>query len=223
MLSLDVVGSLGLQDVLVLLFLPILSFSYSDFLNICKYIFLPLNVLLIHAASVLSYRFLPTTYVPETTCVALQSLSLAVGPVSWGSWPAYCKLRVCGSPIKSAYFPSRQCHRCRVSFIIQASSRSHANKRLVEWTYCQCQGLPTRLVSDTHPSRYISHGSTRGTDLPSHLPCEPDLVLAADCVYFEPAFDLLVSTLSSLATSPKTEFLFCYKKRRKVGNFEVLP
>ncbi|KAF8520080.1 putative methyltransferase-domain-containing protein [Gautieria morchelliformis] len=54
-----------------------------------------------------------------------------------------------------------------------------------------------------------------GTELPSSIPLEPDLVLAADCVYFEPAFDLLVSTLSALATSPKTEFLFCYKKRRK--------
>lgn len=57
----------------------------------------------------------------------------------------------------------------------------------------------------------------RGTHLPLNIPRQPDLVLAADCVYFEPAFDLLVSTLSALATSSKTEFLFCYKKRRKVS------
>ncbi|KAF8897221.1 putative methyltransferase-domain-containing protein [Infundibulicybe gibba] len=42
----------------------------------------------------------------------------------------------------------------------------------------------------------------------------PHLILAADCVYFEPAFPLLVQTLSDLATST-TEILFCYKKRRK--------
>ncbi|KAF8592477.1 hypothetical protein K439DRAFT_1378610 [Ramaria rubella] len=54
-----------------------------------------------------------------------------------------------------------------------------------------------------------------GPQLPSTVPLEPDLVLAADCVYFEPAFDLLVSTLCALATSPRTEILFCYKKRRK--------
>jgi len=42
----------------------------------------------------------------------------------------------------------------------------------------------------------------------------PDLILAADCVYFEPAFPLLVQTLSELSDS-KTEILFSYKKRRK--------
>ncbi|KAH7931371.1 hypothetical protein BV22DRAFT_999032 [Leucogyrophana mollusca] len=44
---------------------------------------------------------------------------------------------------------------------------------------------------------------------------QPDLILAADCVYFEPAFPLLVETLSALATCENTEILFCYKKRRK--------
>jgi len=64
------------------------------------------------------------------------------------------------------------------------------------------------------------------------VPHAPDLILAADCVYFEPAFPLLVQTLAALvppaATSTKkletrtetkvdtgTEVLFCYKKRRK--------
>lgn len=41
------------------------------------------------------------------------------------------------------------------------------------------------------------------------------MILAADCVYFEPAFPLLVQTLSDLSDS-RTEILFCYKKRRKV-------
>jgi len=52
-----------------------------------------------------------------------------------------------------------------------------------------------------------------GETLPPEIP-RPDLILAADCVYFEPAFPLLVRTLSELATE-RTEILFCYKKRRK--------
>ncbi|KAF8303092.1 hypothetical protein DL93DRAFT_2067017 [Clavulina sp. PMI_390] len=41
------------------------------------------------------------------------------------------------------------------------------------------------------------------------------MVLAADCVYFEPAFPLLVETLHTLGSSSDAEILFCYKKRRK--------
>ncbi|KIK99697.1 hypothetical protein PAXRUDRAFT_465335 [Paxillus rubicundulus Ve08.2h10] len=52
-----------------------------------------------------------------------------------------------------------------------------------------------------------------GEALSSEIP-RPDIILAADCVYFEPAFPLLVDTLSELATA-RTEILFCYKKRRK--------
>lgn len=44
----------------------------------------------------------------------------------------------------------------------------------------------------------------------------PDMILAADCVYCEPAFPLLVHTLVELTSSPSTDILFCYKKRRKV-------
>ncbi|KAG5651714.1 hypothetical protein H0H81_007719 [Sphagnurus paluster] len=60
-----------------------------------------------------------------------------------------------------------------------------------------------------------------GTPLPVDIPV-PDLVLAADCVYFEPAFPLLVQTLAALVDAREdrgsrgeTEVLFCYKKRRK--------
>ncbi|KAK6380803.1 Protein-lysine N-methyltransferase efm6 [Exophiala oligosperma] len=42
----------------------------------------------------------------------------------------------------------------------------------------------------------------------------PDIVLAADCVYFEPAFPLLQSTLEDLI-GPSTTCYFCFKKRRK--------
>ncbi|KAI4519093.1 S-adenosyl-L-methionine-dependent methyltransferase [Schizophyllum commune Loenen D] len=50
--------------------------------------------------------------------------------------------------------------------------------------------------------------------LPKELRKKVDMVLAADCVYFEPAFPLLVQTLVDLVHG-ETEVLFCYKKRRK--------
>ncbi|KAF8351197.1 putative methyltransferase-domain-containing protein [Amanita rubescens] len=52
-----------------------------------------------------------------------------------------------------------------------------------------------------------------GVDPPPDIP-RPDVILAADCVYFEPAFPLLAQTLADLADQ-STEVLFCYKKRRK--------
>ncbi|PCH41625.1 hypothetical protein WOLCODRAFT_137503 [Wolfiporia cocos MD-104 SS10] len=63
-----------------------------------------------------------------------------------------------------------------------------------------------------------------GTPIPffSDFPRHPDVILAADCVYFEPAFPLLVQTLAELVPVPslsvtdaQPEVLFCYKKRRK--------
>ena len=42
----------------------------------------------------------------------------------------------------------------------------------------------------------------------------PDVVLAADCVYFEPAFPLLLQTLGDII-GPRTTCYFCFKKRRK--------
>lgn len=53
-----------------------------------------------------------------------------------------------------------------------------------------------------------------GEPLPSHIPPKPDIILAADCVYFEPAFPLLITTLHDLL-GPNSVCYFCYKKRRK--------
>jgi hypothetical protein len=62
------------------------------------------------------------------------------------------------------------------------------------------------------------HRSYRGEGLSPNLPGAVSLVLAADCVYAEPAFPLLVSTLKDLSDKyGEPEMLFCYKKRRKVG------
>jgi len=54
----------------------------------------------------------------------------------------------------------------------------------------------------------------RGMPVPTAIR-RPNIILVADCVYFEPAFPLLVETLDDLS-DPTTEILFCYKKRRKV-------
>ncbi|GAB1742605.1 hypothetical protein NU219Hw_g8143t1 [Hortaea werneckii] len=49
---------------------------------------------------------------------------------------------------------------------------------------------------------------------PEAVPAHPDVVLAADCVYFEPAFPLLQQTLEELI-GPNTTCYFCFKKRRR--------
>ncbi|CRG85553.1 hypothetical protein PISL3812_02603 [Talaromyces islandicus] len=46
------------------------------------------------------------------------------------------------------------------------------------------------------------------------LPQFPAVVLAADCVYFEPAFPLLIATLERLL-GPDSVCYFCYKRRRR--------
>ncbi|KAI6948604.1 hypothetical protein KC366_g18813, partial [Hortaea werneckii] len=49
---------------------------------------------------------------------------------------------------------------------------------------------------------------------PEAVPAHPDVVLAADCVYFEPAFPLLQQTLEELI-GLNTTCYFCFKKRRR--------
>lgn len=53
-----------------------------------------------------------------------------------------------------------------------------------------------------------------GAEVPSDIPRHPDIILAADCVYFEPAFPLLQQTLQDLI-GPNTVCYFCFKKRRR--------
>lgn len=53
-----------------------------------------------------------------------------------------------------------------------------------------------------------------GDEVPNDLPQNPDIILAADCVYFEPAFPLLLSTMKDLIRD-KTVCYFCFKKRRR--------
>jgi predicted nicotinamide N-methyase len=53
-----------------------------------------------------------------------------------------------------------------------------------------------------------------GQPTPSQLPVHPDIVLAADCVYFEPVFPLLQQTLKDLLRENSVCY-FCFKKRRR--------
>ncbi|KXT17621.1 hypothetical protein AC579_10161 [Pseudocercospora musae] len=53
-----------------------------------------------------------------------------------------------------------------------------------------------------------------GNARPEGIPEHPDVVLAADCVYFEPAFPLLQKTLQDLI-GPNTVCYFCFKRRRR--------
>ncbi len=53
-----------------------------------------------------------------------------------------------------------------------------------------------------------------GEAVPAEISQPIDIVLAADCVYFEPAFPLLLSTLQVLI-GPETTCYFCFKKRRR--------
>ncbi|CZS92310.1 hypothetical protein WAI453_000193 [Rhynchosporium graminicola] len=56
-----------------------------------------------------------------------------------------------------------------------------------------------------------------GDPLPEEVVSQkPNLILAADCVYFEPAFPLLLTTLEDLLELCKESVIyFCFKKRRK--------
>ncbi|KAM0198314.1 hypothetical protein ACHAPI_004270 [Fusarium lateritium] len=45
---------------------------------------------------------------------------------------------------------------------------------------------------------------------------KPDVILAGECVYFEPAFPLLMSTLKALLELNSAAVIyFCFKKRRR--------
>jgi len=53
-----------------------------------------------------------------------------------------------------------------------------------------------------------------GSPLPPLIPPSPAIILAADCVYYEPAFPLLISTLEYLLGADSVCY-FCFKKRRR--------
>lgn len=62
-----------------------------------------------------------------------------------------------------------------------------------------------------------THHMARGEPLPQDVvDMRPNVILAADCVYFEPAFPLLLDTLTALfALNADAVVYFCFKKRRR--------
>ena len=72
------------------------------------------------------------------------------------------------------------------------------------------QNTALNNLKDTVAASIFNWGQS---DLPP-VPAYPDVLLAADCVYFEPAFPLLQQTLQDLI-GPGTTCYFCFKKRRR--------
>lgn len=65
--------------------------------------------------------------------------------------------------------------------------------------------------------RYVANEIHRGDPLPKEvIQRKPNVILAADCVYFEPAFPLLLATLEELLELCQDAIIyFCFKKRRR--------
>jgi len=102
----------------------------------------------------------------------------------------------------------------------------HGAQHLAQQFAIQCHGHGARLVrlssAVTDNPRSILDCNLSYLIIARAKPVpelqRPDIVIAADCVYFEPAFPPLVSTLAVLVPPPPErapEVLFCYKKRRK--------
>jgi hypothetical protein len=72
------------------------------------------------------------------------------------------------------------------------------------------QNITLNSLSPTVTASIYDWGATP----PPHIPRHPDIILAADCVYFEPAFPLLQRTLQDLI-GESTVCYFCFKKRRR--------
>lgn len=72
------------------------------------------------------------------------------------------------------------------------------------------------LGEDVVQSAALPWGGQVSSSVPAQYH-KPDIILAADCVYFEPAFPLLLETLHALIDdeSRNTVCFFCMKKRRK--------
>lgn len=58
-----------------------------------------------------------------------------------------------------------------------------------------------------------------GQPTPTGLPAQPDVILAADCIYFEPAFPLLLSTLQDLIGERTVCYFACVKRRKADAQF----
>ena len=70
------------------------------------------------------------------------------------------------------------------------------------------------LLSPTHISVLPWGSDSLFTSTSTSTPSSPDIILAADCCYFEPSFPLLLATLQQLLRQDSVCY-FCFKKRRR--------
>lgn len=80
------------------------------------------------------------------------------------------------------------------------------------------ENIALNLLEDSVAASILDWGSSSSQLHPvPGSPEHPDVILAADCVYFEPAFPLLQQTLRELI-GPNTTCYFCFKKRRRADS-----
>jgi hypothetical protein len=58
-----------------------------------------------------------------------------------------------------------------------------------------------------------------GEPTPPGVPAQPEVILAADCIYFEPAFPLLLQTLQDLIGERTVCYFACVKRRKADAQF----
>lgn len=58
-----------------------------------------------------------------------------------------------------------------------------------------------------------------GNPTPTSLPAQPDVILAADCCYFEPAFPLLLKTLRDSIGERTVCYFSCVRRRKADAQF----
>ncbi|SPQ22272.1 d5ef739c-601c-4622-86bc-e942fd1f462f [Thermothielavioides terrestris] len=84
---------------------------------------------------------------------------------------------------------------------------------MVEMESLMQHNIALNGLDDRVRARVLNWGEPLSEEV---LGFKPDIILAADCVYFEPAFPLLLQTLQDLLTLvPEAVVFFCFKKRRR--------
>lgn len=93
-------------------------------------------------------------------------------------------------------------------------------ERNVQLNGVQSRVVPLVLNWQAYTPKCVKYGTNepfRGDPLPEEVVRhKPNVILAADCVYFEPAFPLLLTTLQQLLDLCEDALIyFCFKKRRR--------
>ncbi|KAL2264881.1 hypothetical protein VTJ83DRAFT_7391 [Remersonia thermophila] len=84
---------------------------------------------------------------------------------------------------------------------------------MVEMESLMQHNISLNGLDDRVRARILNWGEPLSQEI---IDFKPDIILAADCVYFEPAFPLLMQTLQELfALVPTATVFFCFKKRRR--------